>query len=101
MSLPIKRWRSDPVSFITEALVDPETGQPFVLNWSQRAFLSKAFERTANGKLRYPELCYSGPKKSGKTTVAAWVVLTVTLILAGRNAEAYCVANDLEQATGR
>src|SRR5262249_12020800 len=63
--------------------------------------LAKAFEVNAKGKLRYPELVYSAPKKSGKTALAAMVVLTVTLILGGRYGEAYCVANDWEQAVSR
>jgi phage terminase large subunit-like protein len=48
-----------------------------------------------------PELLFSGPKKSGKTAFAAMVTLYVLLVLGGRYAEAYCLANDLEQSSGR
>src|SRR5439155_8631643 len=53
------------------------------------------------GRVRYPELVFSAPKKSGKTTLAAMVVIYVIVVLGGPFAEAYCVANDLEQAQGR
>jgi Phage Terminase len=95
------RWRADPVAFIAEVLRDPETEAPFVLNRSQRRFIKAAFQRDRGGRLKHPELLYSAPKKSGKTGFAAMLVLYVTLVLGGRNAEAYCVANDLEQAQGR
>jgi hypothetical protein len=54
-----------------------------------------------DGRLLYPELLYSCPKKSGKTAFAAMVVLYVVLVLGGKFAEGYAVANDLEQAQGR
>jgi hypothetical protein len=31
LSTRIARWLRDPVSFVTEVLRDPETGQPFAL----------------------------------------------------------------------
>jgi hypothetical protein len=96
-----ERWRRSPESFIEECLIDPESGQPFILNSAERRYLHWAFELTSDGRLRYPELLYSAPKKSGKTGFAAMLVLYVALVLGGRFAEAYCVANDLEQAKGR
>ncbi len=99
--MSFERWRTDPVKFITEVLRDPETERPFILNPSQRAFLAKAFELDGRGRLKHPELLYSAPKKSGKTALAAMVVLAVTLVLGGKHAEAYCLANDIEQAQGR
>jgi hypothetical protein len=96
------RWRANPLAFVDDGAVrDPETGQKFELNWSQRQFLKHAFRTGEDGRLLYPELLYSAPKKSGKTAFAAMVVLYVTLILGGRHAEAICVANDLEQSVGR
>jgi phage terminase large subunit-like protein len=41
------------------------------------------------------------PKKSGKTALAALIVLYVIVALGGPFAEAYCIANDFEQATSR
>src|SRR5262249_48051777 len=60
-----------------------------------------AFELDEQGRLRSPELLFAAPKKSGKSTFAAMVVLYMTLVLGGRHAEAILVANDLEQSTGR
>jgi len=91
----------DPVLFVTTILVNPETGQPFVLTQAEQNFLRRAFILLPSGALRYPELLFSGPKKTGKTAFAAMVVLYVIRMLGGRFAEGYCVANDLEQAQGR
>jgi phage terminase large subunit-like protein len=96
----LKQWREDPVAFC-EALIDPETGKPFVLYAEQKAFLRAAFERTADGRLLYPELLYSAVKKAGKTAFAAAILIYVVLVLGGRYAEGYCAANDLEQSQGR
>ena len=68
----IKRWRTDPVAFIEEALVDPETDAPFVLSDAQKAFLRHAFCLTGDGRLAYPELVFSGPKKRGRRVSRAW-----------------------------
>jgi Phage Terminase len=94
-------WRSNPAQFITDVLRDPETGEAFALNPSEVAFLARAFELDDNGRLKHPELVFAAIKKSGKTTLAAIILLFVVLVLGGAFAEAYCVANDLEQAQGR
>ena len=90
----------DPIQFI-ESLIDPETGAPFALLPAERSFLAHAFRTDAAGRLVYPELIFSGPKKSGKTGFAALFTLTMCMLLGGKYAEGYCVANDLEQAQGR
>lgn len=97
----LDRWKQDAAAFINEVMIDPDTGAPFVLLPAERAFLRRAFKRTADGRLRYPELVYSAPKKSGKSAFAGMLVLTATLVHGGPNAEAYCCANDYEQASGR
>ena len=91
----------DPIQFIQRVLVDPETSAPFVLTRAERRFLRRAFILLPDGRLRYPELVFSGPKKTGKTALAAMIMLFVVRALGGRYAEAYCVANDLEQSQGR
>src|SRR6202011_3953634 len=53
-------------------------------------FLCHAFELTPDGRLKYPELAFSGPKKSGKTAFAAMILLYVVRILGGRHAEGVC-----------
>jgi phage terminase large subunit-like protein len=90
-----------PVAFIERTLVNPETEEPFVLTQAERLFLRHAFALTPDGRLRYPELVFSTPKKSGKTTFAAMVMLYVVRVLGGRFAEGFCCANDLEQSQGR
>ena len=99
-TLPVATQNIDPITFV-EALIDPETGQAFVLNRAERRFLKKAFTLKPDGRLKYPELLYSGPKKSGRTGFAAMILLYVVVVLGGRYAEGYCVANDLEQSRGR
>ena len=97
----LARWRADPIAFIETVLVNPETGQPFELLPTERAFLAHAFRLDDNGKLLYPEQLYSCPKKSGKTTFAALHVLTLCLLFGGAYPEATLCANDQEQAKGR
>jgi hypothetical protein len=97
----LARWRSDPAGFIETHLYDPETNRPFKLLPAERAFLAYALQLDAVGRLKHPELVYGCPKKSGKTGFAALLVITVLLLYGGRFGEAYCVANDLEQAQSR
>jgi phage terminase large subunit-like protein len=96
----IATWKTDPIAFI-ESLYNPETRERFKLNRAQKRFIRKAFTFTDDGRLRYPELVFSGPKKSGKTTLAALIVIYIILFLAGPYGEAIIVANDLEQAQSR
>jgi phage terminase large subunit-like protein len=91
----------DPVSFIESTLVNPETRQRFVLTDAEQTFLDEAFELGPVGRLLYPEQVFSGPKKSGKTALAAMIAIYAVRVLGGRYAEGYCIANDFEQATGR
>jgi hypothetical protein len=51
----LARWRADPISFIETALIDRETGQPFVLSDAERNFLQLAFTLNESGRLEYPE----------------------------------------------
>jgi hypothetical protein len=46
-------------------------------------------------------MLFSAPKKSGKTATGAIATIYVMVCLGGPYAEAYCVANDFEQAQGR
>ena len=97
----LERWRSDPVSFIQQCLIDPETDAPFVLLPAERAFLAHSFKTGDDGRLLYPHLLYSCPKKSGKTAFAAIITLTLLWLYGGTHPEAVCCANDLDQAQGR
>lgn len=86
--IDVARWR-DPAVFIREALINPETGAPFVLTGAERRFLLHAFELTSDGRAKYPELIFSAPKKSGKTALGAMCLLYVVVVLGGRFAEAF------------
>jgi phage terminase large subunit-like protein len=97
----LARWRADPISFIETILRDPESGEAFVLSGAERWFLKFAFTLDDNGRLKFPEMCFGAIKKSGKTTLAAIIMLVMVLLHGGRFAEGYCAANDLEQAVSR
>jgi phage terminase large subunit-like protein len=97
----LARWRANPVTFIEECLVDPETSKPFQLFDAQRQFFAHAWRLDDAGRLLYPDQCFAAPKKSGKTATAALHLLTTTILFGGRFAEGYALANDLEQAQGR
>lgn len=99
--LNLRHWRKHPIAFIESVLVNPETLQPFDLLPAEHQFLEHAFRVGENGKLIYTEWVYSCPKKSGKTTFEALVVLTITLLYGGAFPEAYILANSLEQGRGR
>jgi phage terminase large subunit-like protein len=87
--------------FIAKTLIDPETDRRFVLTAAERTFLDHAFSLTGDGRLKYPELVFSAPKKSGKTAFAAMLLLYVVRVLGGRFAEGIVAANSQEQATAR
>jgi phage terminase large subunit-like protein len=72
-----------------------------VLYPTQARFLREALTPTADGRLPFPELLFSAPKKSGKTGMAAMATLYVVMCLGGHYAEGYRVANDFDQAQGR
>jgi Phage Terminase len=97
----LDRWRRNPVSWIETHLYDPETGKRFKLLPAEREFLKHALATGSDGRLLYPEQIFGAIKKSGKTGFAAILVITILLLYGGRYAEAYCVANDFEQAQGR
>jgi hypothetical protein len=94
------RWRTDPAAFITEVLRNPKDHKPFVLYRAQLEFLKHAFQLDDGGRLLYPELVFSMPKKSGKSAFAAMLCLYAVIVLAP-GGEAILCANDFEQSQGR
>jgi phage terminase large subunit-like protein len=97
----LAHWRAHPIEFIETVLFDPETGRPFKLLPAERAFLEHAFKIGPDGRLLYREWLYSCPRKSGKTTFEALIVITMVLLFGGAYPEAICCANDQEQAQSR
>jgi hypothetical protein len=94
-------WRRNPALFITQALVNPQTGGRFELFEAERVFLKCAFRPTADGDLPYRDILWSCIKKSGKSTFGALCLLYVVVCLGGNYAEAYIISNDLAQAQDR
>jgi phage terminase large subunit-like protein len=91
----------DPITFINQVLVNPETNRPFTLYPTQERFLREAFSLTPDGRLRYPVVLDGKPKKAGKTAQAGMAGLYVGAVLAPRFGEIVVAANDLEQSVGR
>jgi phage terminase large subunit-like protein len=89
----------DPVQFIDAHLPRNEKGQPWQLSRHQRRVLARAFRRSADGRLRIRLLLWSEPKKSGKTLLAAALVVWWAFITP--HTEIILAANDLEQSVGR
>jgi phage terminase large subunit-like protein len=96
-----ERWRDDPAAFIEKYLINPKTDKPFELLPAERAFLSHMFQLGENGRLLYSDQIYAAIKKSGKTGFAAMIVIVTVLLFGGRYAEAFCIANDQQQAQDR
>jgi phage terminase large subunit-like protein len=97
----LEYWRQNPIAFIEQCLINPETGAPFELLPAERTFLQHAFTIGPQGKLLYCEWVYSCPKKSGKTTFGALVLIVMVLLFGGSYPEAFALANDQEQAQSR
>lgn len=91
----------DPVRFVESVLIDPETEKPFRLYTEQKEFLRRGLALTPEGKMQFTELCFSAGKKSGKTGLAAMIVIYTAVVLAGQGGEVNLLANDLEQSTSR
>lgn len=97
----VGRWKRDPAAFMTEAVVNPETGRRFELFNAERLFLKHAFTPTGDGDLPYKDILWSCIKKSGKSTFGALCTLYTMICLGGRFAEGYVIANGYEQAQSR
>jgi len=95
----VAAYPQDPVAFIDDCLPRNEKGQPWRLSRYQRRVLARAFRRTPEGRLLFRLVLWSEPKKSGKTFLAALLVLWWAFTHA--HTEIIVTANDLEQAQGR
>jgi hypothetical protein len=61
----LAKWRRDPVAFIGEVLIDPETGKAFELYPAQERFLREALTPKADGRLRFPDS--RAPREDGQS----------------------------------
>jgi phage terminase large subunit-like protein len=94
------RYARDPVRFIDECITVNERGRPFRLTPTQRAVLTAAFMFDRRGQLAWTTFVYSCPKKSGKTTINAALLVWWAFTQDAPN-ELLVLANDLEQSTAR
>jgi phage terminase large subunit-like protein len=95
----LAQYAVDPTAFIDAYLPRNEKGQPWRLTRYQRRVAAWALRRDARGRLRFRLLLWSEPKKSGKTLLAAVLVLWWAFTVP--DTEIIIAANDLEQSVGR
>ena len=88
-----------PIGFIDRAIRMNEKGLPWKLSPYQRKVLELAFRRVPNGALLYRQVVLSEPKKSGKTFIAACLVLWWAIT--NKHTAIIVSANDREQAESR
>jgi phage terminase large subunit-like protein len=88
------------VDWAEQNWVLPSTGQPIVLAEHQKRILRHIFTRDPDGRFPYQTILWSEVKKSGKSELAGLVSYWVAKEEGGY-AEAYHVANDLDQAKSR
>jgi hypothetical protein len=92
----------DPIAWNQHYLKNPETGKPFVLYPEQIVFMREALTPDPNTlKLKYDEIIFSAPKKSGKSALASMVLLYVIAALGDERAEGYVASNSREQSADR
>jgi phage terminase large subunit-like protein len=94
-----QRLRWDLAAFADTFLPNNEKGKPWRLSRHQRRVLARAFRRGRGGHLRFRQVLWSEPKKSGKTFLAA--VLLLWWAFSNRDTEIIVAANDLEQSVSR
>src|SRR5262245_59234387 len=90
---------TDVVRFIDENIPLNEKGKSWTLSKHQRRVLSLAFRFNALGRLLYRLILWSEPKKSGKTFIAACILIWWAMTNAFT--EIIVAANDEEQSIGR
>jgi hypothetical protein len=94
----IGRWKSDPIAFVREVLINPETGQPFELYPEQERFFREALTPRQTGACAIRNRYSARPRRVGKTAGAAMAMLYVIVCIGGPYAEGYCVAKRIASA---
>jgi len=95
----LDKFARDPVGFVDRHVKLNEKGRPWRLSAYQRRVLKLAFAWSPAGALQMRTLLWGEPKKSGKTLLAAALLLWWGFVTP--DAEIIVAANDLEQSIGR
>lgn len=90
---------ADLPDFLEQHVYDPEGGGLLRLHDEHRLALRHLSQLDPSGSFRFQDWIFSAPKKSGKTTIAAGVVLWWAWQIA--NGQCYVIGNDLKQADSR
>lgn len=98
-AVDLGQFTRDPVSFIDRFIPRNEKGRPWSLSRYQRRVLAVAFQWGPAGALLFRILLWSEVKKSGKTFLAACLVIWWAYTRG--QTEVIIAANDLEQSIGR
>ena len=86
-----------------EIMVDPEVGKPFVLLDAERRFLERAFTLDSSGRLAFPELIFSAPKKSASNRRVSAMkpsALSNCFSLVEASSIASCIASAARRGSG-
>jgi phage terminase large subunit-like protein len=95
----VERLRLEPALFADTFLRNNEKGKSWRLSRHQRRVLARAFRRGRRGELRFRLVLWSEPKKSGKTFLAAMLLLWWAFT--NSHTEIIVAANDLDQSVSR
>lgn len=98
-TLNLARYAHNPAGFIDRFIKHDEKGRAFHLAPHQRRVLDRVMLWDENGRLLLKILLWGEMKKSGKTFLAA--ALVVWWAFTNPNTEVICAANDLDQSVGR
>ena len=94
----LERWQRRPLDFIQRGAAQSQrTASPSNCS-PPRGSSSSTAGRPARWSIACTPNMHWWIKKTGKSATAAMHVLTTTLVFGGRYAEAFCCANDFEQA---
>ena len=91
--------RRDPAAFADTYLPRNEKGRAWSLSRHQRRVLARAFRRDPGGELLFQLVLWGEMKKSGKTFLAA--VLVLWWALTNADTEIIIAANDFDQSVSR
>lgn len=89
----------DPVDWIESNFYLYDTGQLIKLHHTQARMVREALRRDEFGNFVYSTVCWSWPKKSGKSTIIAAVAMYIAVHKL--RASIKLIANDLKQADSR